>query len=133
VQRDINAGFCLSPASVYHWRDAMSVICIQIQPSRAPGIDFALIRDVAAQLGSTGPFTRYGVEEDPDHAAYINLYFEAPSPVEAWPIIRSTFYEDAFIGGLLQKSSIVTCQGLKGWDDYLLLHHFDPEVSRDQL
>lgn len=111
----------------------MSVLCIQIQPSRAPGIDLALIRDAAAQVGSTGLFTRYGVEEDSDHGVWINLYFDAPSPAEAWPVIRSTFYEDARIGALLQKSSIVVCQRQRGWDDYLLLHHFDPEESRDQL
>lgn len=111
----------------------MSILCIQIQPSRAPGIDLALIRDAAAQLDATDLFTRYGEEEDSDHGDYINLYFDAPSPAEAWRVIRPTFYEEARIGRFLRKSSIVTCQGQKGWDDYLLLHHFDPTVSRDQF
>jgi len=111
----------------------MSVLCIQIQPNRAPGIDLAFIRDAAAQLGSTGLFTRYSEEEGVDHGPYINLYFDALSLTEAWPIIRARFYEDVRLGSSLQKSSVVTCQGPNGWADYLLLHHFDQAVARDQL
>ena len=51
----------------------MRILCIQIQPSRAPGIDFASIRIAAAQLGATDSFTRYGEEEGFDHGAYINV------------------------------------------------------------
>jgi hypothetical protein len=111
----------------------MSVLCIQIQPSRAPGIDLALIRGAAAQLGSSGLFTRYGEEEGFDNGAYINLYFDAPSAAEAWIAIRSTLYENESTGAFMQKSSIATCEGQQGWDDYLLLHHFDPTAALDQL
>ena len=111
----------------------MSVLCIQIQPNRAPDIELALIRDAAWQLGSTELFTRYGEEEGFDQGPYVNLYFDAPSLAEAWPVIGSKLYEDARIGPSLQKSSIVNCQGQNGWDDYLLLHHFDQTVALDCL
>ena len=61
---------------MYDRHDAMSVILIQIQPGRAPGIDLALIRAAAAQLGATELFTRYGEEEGFDKGAYINLFFD---------------------------------------------------------
>ena len=112
----------------------MSVFCIQVQMSRAPVIDLAFIRETAAQLGANGLFTRYSEEEGSDQAEhYVNLYFDAPSPADAWPVIRSILYEDSRLGPFLEKSSIATCQGQNGWDDYLLLHHFRPTVSRDRL
>lgn len=33
----------------------------------------------------------------------------------------------------LRRSSIVTCQGSRGWDDYRLLHHFDSRQPLDRL
>jgi len=128
----------------------MSVFCIQVQMSRAPVIDLAFIRETAAQLGANGTarlwpatrptrsrrglFTRYSEEEGSDQAEhYVNLYFDAPSTADAWPVIRSILYEDSRLGPFLEKSSIATCQGQNGWDDYLLLHHFRPTVSRDRL
>jgi hypothetical protein len=111
----------------------MGVLCIQVQPNLAPGIDLGVVREVAAQLGSTTLFTRHGEEEGFDNGPYINLYFDTPSLPEAWPIIWSQFYEDARIGTFLRASSIATCEGKNGWDDYLLLHHFDPTESVDDI
>jgi hypothetical protein len=111
----------------------MSVLCIQIQPSRAPGINLAFIRDAAAQLGATALFTQYGEEEGFDEGTHINLYFDAPSPAEAWPVIHSTFYDDVRLCEMLRKLSIATCQGQAGWDDYLLLHHFDTTLFLDKF
>ena len=104
----------------------MSVICIQVQPDLAPGIDLGVVREIAAQLGSTTLFTRHGEEQGLDNGPYINLYFDTPSLPEAWSIIWTQFYEDARIGTFLRASSIATCEGNNGWDDYFLLHHFDP-------
>jgi hypothetical protein len=80
----------------------MTVLCIQIRPRRAPGIDLAFVRKAAAQIGAADSFTQYG-EEGIENGAYINLYFDAPSPVEAGTVIRSTLYEDESTGPLLQK------------------------------
>ena len=109
----------------------MALLCIQIQPNRAPGIDLNGIRNVAAQLASTPFFNKYSEEEK--NGVYINLLFDAVSTSQAWSLIYSTLYEDARISADLRRSSIATCQGQIGWEDYLLLHHFDPTVPRDRL
>jgi hypothetical protein len=111
----------------------MGLFCINIQLKRAPGIDLAFIREAVAELGSTDLFTQYDEEEGFARGPYISFYFETSSPTEAWPIIRSKFYEDARMGAFLRQSSLVVCQGQNGWDDYLLLYHYDPKVPLDQL
>ena len=111
----------------------MSVLCIQVQPNLAPGIDLGVVREVAVQLGSTTLFTRHGEEEGFDNGPYISLYFDTPYLSEAWPVIWSQLYEDARIGTLIRASSIAICEGNNGWDDYLLLHHFNPAESVDDI
>jgi hypothetical protein len=103
------------------------------KPNHAPGIDIGVVREVAAQLGSTPLFTRYGADEGFDSGPYVNLYFDTPSLPEAWPIVWSQFYGNARIGAFLRASSIATCEGKNGWDDYLLLYHFDPAESADDI
>lgn len=107
----------------------MSVILIQIQPRLAPQIDLALVREVARQVGPATLFGSRGEEEGFDNGPYISLYFDAHSLSEAWPIIRSQLYGDARFGALLKGSSIAVCEGNDPWNDYLLLHHFDPSEA----
>ena len=33
----------------------------------------------------------------------------------------------------MAAASMAKCEGPHGWDDYLLLHHFDPMVKRNAL
>jgi hypothetical protein len=40
---------------------------------------------------------------------------------------------DKRLGAKLRRSSIVACEGSRGWDNYLLLHHFDPAVVLDRV
>jgi hypothetical protein len=116
-----------------NYRSRMSLLCIQIQPRRARGVNFGFIRDVAAQLGPTELLTHFYVDEGVDDGPYMNLCFDTPALAEAWPIIYSRLFEDPQFGASLKKASIVTCQGQKGWDDYLLLHHFDQTLTLDRL
>jgi hypothetical protein len=55
--------------------------------------------------------------------------FEAEDAVELWMAVRA---ELRAVPGLA-AAAIVCCQGAQGWDDYLLLHHFDPTEPLDRL
>ena len=37
------------------------------------------------------------------------------------------------IGPRLARAAIATCEGKHGWDDYLLLHHYDRTLVLDTL
>ena len=40
---------------------------------------------------------------------------------------------DEELGPQLARASIATCQGSRGWDNYLLLHHYDRTFKLDSL
>lgn len=74
-------------------------------------------------------FPSLTVSQGNDRGPYINLDFESDDPKADWMKIQA-WLED--VKGL-RISCIVTCQGRHGWDDYLLLHHFDPDEPCDDL
>ena len=58
----------------------------------------------------------------------MNWSFEVEKPPPFWKAILES-------GALarISRGAIITCQGKRGWDDYLLLHHFDPAEELDTL
>jgi hypothetical protein len=68
-------------------------------------------------------------EED---GRYENFTFEAASPDDALSKLRIVF-DSPRLGRAARASCIVTCQGQHGWDDYLLLHHYDRTLIVDAL
>ena len=48
-------------------------------------------------------------------------------------MLQSVFYEDVQVGTLLKAASMAMCEGESGWDNFRLLHHFDPEIELDTL
>ena len=55
---------------------------------------------------------------------YVNITFQTDDPkkLNKWALEQL---------GDLKKIAIIVCEGDFGWDDYLLLHHFDPEEKLD--
>ena len=64
--------------------------------------------------------------------SWINFVFPASSIDRAWTVVQVVFGNRRW-GAALRRSTIVTCQGSRGWDDYKLLHHFDPAQTLDRL
>ena len=114
--------------------DAVTDLCIQIQPHRAPDLDVAAVRNRCAALASNETvIERFAVVEGPDEVAYINLMFATQTIGALWELLQRHLYGDEAIGTALSKSSMAMCEGSHGWDDYLQLHHFDPKVKLDNL
>ena len=60
---------------------------------------------------------------------WLYIGFKAADPAGLWAAIQEQFRADPELAG----AAIVVCQGEHGWDDYLLLHHFDPSESLDEV
>jgi hypothetical protein len=106
----------------------MHYLSIQVQPELLGAFNESAIdalRELEALEGSV-----LGVEVDrgEDDGPYINITFATPDPRLLWPTIREELVR---LG--LQRASIVTCTGSRGWDDYLLLHHFSHGVTTDRF
>ncbi|HXF59546.1 MAG TPA: hypothetical protein VN539_06955 [Candidatus Saccharimonadales bacterium] len=111
----------------------LKALSIQVQPHRAPGLDIERLRALITRIESTPLVERSHFEDGIDEVEYSNFTLGTRDLKALWATIRAEVYGDPTLGELVSRSSIATCEGSHGWDDYLLLHHFDPKVRRDQL
>jgi hypothetical protein len=102
----------------------MKVVSIQLQPARSPGLDASAAVAWLRALASGA-----WIDEGEDAGAYVNISFKCAEPTELWAAIRNQIRADP----ALAAAAIVVCQGKDGWDDYLLLHHFDPAEPLDEM
>ena len=96
----------------------MKWISIQLQPYL--NLDVR-ITEVLEVLNNKGYITE--IQEGDDNGHYININFKSENPVSTWLDCKESLFK--CIG--FKESSIVTCEGERSWDDYLLLHYFDPK------
>lgn len=112
----------------------MATLCIQIQPDRFPGFEQAAIEALCEGLRAHKPLiSAFQLEAGEDDGPYLNLMFETEAPARVWPILQATFYPAGARGDALRASSMAMCTGEEGWEDFLLLHHYDPNLSLDSL
>jgi hypothetical protein len=69
------------------------------------------------------------ISEGEDCGRYVTVALQAADAIGLWAAIRERLHADA----ALSRAAMVVCQGERGWDDYLLLHHFDPSQVLDKL
>jgi len=72
---------------------------------------------------------RRGGSKDP----WANFLFTSASVTRTWSRLESTALTRRKLGPQLRRSSIVVCQGSRGWDNYRLLHHFDGRQALDSF
>lgn len=105
-------------------------ICIQVHPARAPGLDVTRLAEACEAAARRTPGVRgFGVNEGEDEGAYVNLVFAAEDPLQVWLPLWAALLALAEFGALLPDCCLGVCTGEQGWDDYRLLHHFDPDVA----
>lgn len=112
----------------------MRTLCIQFQPRRAPGLQprhvASVLADFAASVGGIRTFSFRGGN---DRGPYVNYFFDTRSPRKIWRAMSGSILRHHRIGAGLRRSTIITCEGTRGWDNYLLLHHFDSKVGLDHF
>jgi len=112
----------------------MRTLCIQIQPMRASNLDLKRLRTLSKELARERSLVRrFRIIQGVDGIPFLNLMFATDDVRALWQRIRSLLYKDETIGAHLRQASMTVCEGEDGWDDYLLLHHFDAKVEIDKL
>ena len=66
--------------------------------------------------------------EGKDRENYLNFTYGTNDAQSLWEVIRKKIYGHNTLGKQLFKCSMAMCSSEEGWDDYILLHHFDPTV-----
>ena len=60
---------------------------------------------------------------------YVNVDFRTEDILSLWGSVQKVLKST----NGMAKAAIVVCEGENGWDDYLLLHHFNPDETLDVL
>jgi hypothetical protein len=74
----------------------------------------------------------FSFDRGQDRGPYINYRFKSRSPERVWRALSRRAFRSGRLSPLIRRSSIVTCQGSRGWGNYLLLH-YDSNVPLDRL
>jgi len=104
----------------------MAELVVQIQPQRVAAFRESAIEQLCATPAFAALIRDASVTRGQDQGHYINVHFTTDTPNDFWPALRQQLVR---LG--LQAGSIVTCTGKDGWNDYLLLHHYDPAQARE--
>ena len=110
----------------------MKTIWIQVQPKRAPGIDVDAVSTLLFRLSLTPGIRGFSIQRGPK-LSWVNFCFESKTIGSAWQALCSGALAHPKWGSRLRRSSIVTCEGSRGWANYLMLHHFDAKQVLDRL
>jgi len=64
---------------------------------------------------------------------YINVNFETSDAQRLWVVLQSVLHLNTEPKPTIASALIVVCEGSHGWNDYLLLHHYDKSQSVDEF
>jgi hypothetical protein len=89
-------------------------------------LDLAGLRLQCERLaGDDALVQRFSWQDGFDDHAFVTLMFKTNHPKRLWNLLHQQLYQASAVGRFMQASSIAICEGRHGWEDYLLLHHFD--------
>ena len=114
----------------------MRILSVQFQPRRSPKLSPRRVLALLAEaVASDSSVLRFEVHKGNDRGPYVNYHFVGQNRAlnRIWSLVNRRALQHRTVGVALRSGSMVTCQGSRGWDNYLLLHHFDPEVPLDVL
>jgi hypothetical protein len=102
---------------------------VQVQPDRAPSLNLVELKGLCRRVTSeVAEVVGFRFEEGNDKGPHLDLLFGTSHPLVVWPFIREALYESPIFGIGLKASSMTVCTGTDGWNNYLLLYHYDPSV-----
>ena len=110
----------------------MKTLCFQVQPQRSRGIDLAAVAALMSQIALSSGVREFAIPRGRSDT-WINFLYTSTSAVGIWSSLEQRALMHRRLGLQLRRSSIVTCEGSRGWDNYRLLHHFDSREALDRL
>src|SRR5829696_406131 len=111
----------------------MRTVCVQFQPPGSRGLSPEKVCELMLRIALDADVTTFSVERSRARNGYLNFLFSSPTASPTWRAIQRLALQHRVLGARLRGSTIVTCQGTRGWDNYRLLHHFDPGQKLDPL
>jgi hypothetical protein len=110
----------------------MKCLCVNFQPNRVPELDPAQVLFALRALGA-GWAEKLHVEQGDEEGPYAQVTYTVRNLAGFWAHLQAEMTRNATISAAITRGSIVVCEGDHGWDDYLLLHHFNPTEPLDTI
>ena len=114
----------------------MREFLVHLQPDRADGLSVSSVKLLLATFAARNPkVVRFAFSGGRDRGPYINfmLTCRTGDVAAVWRALRRHVFANPRLGRKLRHSCITTCEGTRSWDNYLLLQHFNEDVSLDRL
>jgi hypothetical protein len=93
----------------------------------------SLRRQFLAIAANSSLVAKHRFSNGNDNGEYFNFDFDTPSPAALWAQIGESIYDASAAGQMVREASMAICTGHNGWDDYLLIHHWDPAEDLDEV
>ena len=114
----------------------MRALILQFHPKRAPRLPLARVVQRLAEVAASLPEVKaMTFMRGRDRGPYVDVSFTlaAKHLPKLWSRVSiRALGRDAF-GRALRSAAIVYCEGSRGWDNYMLLYHFDLRQTLDRL
>ena len=112
----------------------MRSLSIQVQPNRSKNIDIDRVFDVFTKIASMNDLVKHhSFDHGNDEGPYFNFTFGTNRPKELWQKINDELYQDKELGKHMKQASMAMCSMEDGWQDYLILFHFNSSVTLNDI
>ncbi len=112
----------------------MKCLSIQFQPEKSPELDEEKTINRFKEFCNNSKLVNHmDIQRGYDNGLYVSINYTTDDVKSLWNQIRSHFFEQKDFGYILANASIVVCEGDNGWNDYLLLHHYDEKEKVDTI
>ncbi|QZA76928.1 hypothetical protein K4H28_11455 [Deefgea tanakiae] len=112
---------------------ATRILLIQLQPHLVPTMDEAKARAALAAFAEQALVIGHRVTEGNENGAFINFEYKTNDLAALWHECKERIYQNSLLAFQLQRATMAIAQGDDGWEDCLLLHHFDPATEVDEF
>ena len=109
----------------------MRSLSIQVQPARSPGIDMAGVLAEFESVAGVTELVKHHAFDSGDDQEYFNFTFGTTEAKTLWQLIQSRLYNSGDFSSHMRQASMAMCSSDEGWNNYILLYHFDPAISLD--
>jgi hypothetical protein len=107
-------------------------LSIQVHPNRSADMNMTEVLAAFQAIADTTELVKHhAFNNGDDQGSYFNFTFGTSDAKRLWQVVRERFYDSGEISNHMRQSSMAMCSSEAGWDNYLLLHHYDPAVDLD--
>jgi hypothetical protein len=111
----------------------MQTLIVQFQPRRSGELDLGRVSELMLRIALETGVGTFLIERSRARNSYLNFLFASVTAKRTWRAVQRIALNHRTLGRRLRRSTIIACQASRGWDNYRLLHHLDPNQPLDKL